>query len=245
MNVRFSWRSNWVLTLFLLTSACTQSRIDRIAQVTPISPSSPGSQSMLCPSGSSDRSCQTFEADLNGDGELDTARLSSANSSQDWSLTVKLGGKSSVFTLPIDPALDPRFIGAVDADGLAGEELFVELDHGATTVMAGIFSMSSGRLLRVQKDGLPLVIRLGGSVRHGNGAECLPAVGPDQRPGMALLGVSTDDEGMVAEWIQENHVWVDGSLELVDKSSGTFDATDESRLQRFYRIRCGSLDVSV
>lgn len=237
----------------LLLAGCTQPPAEDAARPSPTnsasalpSPSlspSPAADVSPCSSVTDDRPCLSMEADLDGDGKPDVATLAQDGSTEKSSITVQPGNGSGSVTQVIDPALEPQILGAVDADGQAGAELFVEIDHGASTVMAAIFAMAAGRITRVEKGRAPLVLSLSGSVRHGNGAECR-RLGSSRSPGLALLSVAVDADGKVAEWGEEDYLWNKKSLKLFAKNSGKFDASDESRLSPFYRLRCGTLDLS-
>jgi hypothetical protein len=63
------------------------------------------------------------------------------------------------FDLELIPAptgekpLEPRPLGAADADGDGRQETFVVVDHGASTEFFGIFAFTSDRLIRVEEAG--------------------------------------------------------------------------------------------
>jgi len=187
-------------------------------------------------------------ADLAGDGRPDrisvTAGAKDKYGRKAWTLAVSFasGETSSLALGSYSDYVIPRALGAADADGETGEELFVLVDQGASTQFASIVSVVGHHLVQATIGLFVLRLAYGGSVGHEDGARCLSNV--DGRPGLAVYTVSspTSGAGGRAHWEERDYAWSGKSLEEVTTKSGTFSRVGAAP-KRFTRIECGSLVI--
>ena len=159
-----------------------------------------------------------------------------------WTLAVSFasGETSSLALGSYSDYVIPRALGAADADGETGEELFVLVDQGASTQFASIVSVVGHRLVQATIGLFVLRLAYGGSVGHQDGARCLSNV--DGRPGLAVYTVSSGSSGAGgrAHWEERDYAWSGKRLELDKTTSGSFSSVSAAP-KRFTRIECGSL----
>lgn len=186
-------------------------------------------------------------ADLDGDGVRDAfllfAALGGGGRPLAWrakAVTASAGAvQESAVETPSAEAIYPWLAMAADADGDGRDEVFVGVDHGASTEFLELFAVVGTGIVRVEESGGGAMrIALGGSATHGNGVECRDADG-DGRPELLLLGAVTSDARRY-DWQEQVYRWNGKTVARAETRRGTFEATDAShpRVQRYWQLSC-------
>lgn len=141
----------------------------------------------------------------------------------------------------------PHIVGATDADGVAGEELFVKVENGASTEVLALFTVDDGELAEVRTAaGEEFRFPVFGSVQHGDEASCRDADGDGELELVLLSTQRTDPTGTEWEWEERTYEWRDKAVELVDTRRGTVEGEDERpppRLDGYWDLDCGDIEA--
>ena len=145
-----------------------------------------------------------FDGDRRPDVVFSYGALGSDGRATSWFLRTVLAS-GGVSTLKLDAPAQLEVLGAADADGDGRDEVFVQLDHGASTSFVAIYAAGEGRLVPVTEDGkAPLRFGLNGSVTHGDGGAC--TTGPDGRRRLVIRSVERTNEGAYG-WVEKTYTW--------------------------------------
>lgn len=133
-----------------------------------------------------------------------------------------------------------QVLGLADANGDSRDEVFLTLEGGASVRFGAIVALQGTRLIRVRSGSRPFLFGLSGSVRRGNGIECLSEKGTHK---LILRSAYTDDEGETFSTTENEYRW-SGTTSLVYRTrrSGSIAGDDDTR-ERFWQLRCGKLTV--
>jgi hypothetical protein len=207
------------------------------------------------PSGSG---CVTsVRADLDGDGRGDRfvvyARLANGRPVSWWAgaLLGDAGRPTKPVRLPSGPSVGgnasiyPRVAGAAEANGVPGDEVFVELSadiyHGAARPIDTIYGENDGRVLRAVSDGKPFIFSTSGVSRFGDGARCETVGGQHV---LTLTHVSIEPHG----WLWSEHTYRWKGLELLPDGRRKGRLPDvlisDPLVYRNYQLICGGLKMS-
>jgi hypothetical protein len=136
----------------------------------------------------------------------------------------------------------PRILGAADADGDGSDEVFVKVVthhyHSGATHEIAMFGVRERDIFRVQMDGTPSLLQVGGVSTFGEGAECRD-VDLDGDPEFVLLRID-DVFGDVQRFSERVYEWRDHALHFSSRSEGRMAKTGYSDplLYRYYSLRC-------
>lgn len=119
-----------------------------------------------------------------------------------------------------------------DVVATRGELSFAVVDTGASVDVIAVFVEAECGLARVDLDGAPTALPVGGSVTHAEGLAC------DDDGGLAVLSATSDD-GVSFEATKVTYQVEGGELVEVDRETSTIDATvDPGALDPYYRLDC-------
>jgi hypothetical protein len=173
--------------------------------------------------------------DIDGDGRVDTARLTYLGGSgpNNWKLVVEmtsLGRQTIPFMgSPAGTTASPAIVGSVDADEDGYAEIFVKVDAGASTAFWTIFRLTDGHLLQVTTNGQPLRLAIGGTVTHTAGFECSGAQ-------FVTIGESvTPPDYKTWNYERDTYTWNGAVLVLASKQTGQAASAIDST------VKCGDL----
>lgn len=191
------------------------------------------------------------EADLDGDGTLETvaviAALKPDGYPRHWHLDVFSGPDRSSLragvSFPRNEHSYPKLIGAADLDGDGADEIFVKvLDHlfhsGGSQVVEAFHLPDRGTLepVRVRGEG-PLTFTVGGLTRFGEGAVC-------EAPMFTLVRIDAVDLHYTRwEVSRRTYRFEHGKLVRSGGSHEILRTSDfnDPAVDPFYRLRCGAL----
>lgn len=156
----------------------------------------------------------TVQADLNGDGVLDTVTArQAADNPDEQTLVAKVGNRNYVGRAPMDAyfGMEPLRVGDVNADGK--DEIFVTEVIGANTTHMSVWAMNNGwRPLR-NADGADLRLYEGGGVSAVDGYGCEFANGRFEL--FRVAGYLTDWDNYIYEGQKTNYVVQNGVVTQV------------------------------
>jgi hypothetical protein len=207
------------------------------------------------PSGSG---CVTsVRADLDGDGRADRfvvyARLADGRPVSWWAETLRgdAGRPTKPVRLPTGPSVGgnagiyPRVAGAAQANGVPGQEVFVQLSadlyHGAARPIDAIYDVRGSQVRPFTSAGRLFTFFTSGISRFGDGARCETAGG---RHVLVLTHVEILPHGWL--WSENPYRW--NGLELAPEEGRQGRLPDipisDPLVYRNYQLICGGLKMS-
>ncbi|WP_243789554.1 VCBS repeat-containing protein [Saccharopolyspora gloriosae] len=142
-------------------------------------------------------SSQQSTLDLDGNGTLDSARLSAVGDGSQQVIQFTVDGRTTEATLTGDAYAGTRPMRVLDVNNDGRQELLVTESVGANTEWFGIWDLGADGAPRelTTQDGAPLKINEGGGVAARLGYECGPA-GSD---GRVLITLAASNESQAPE----------------------------------------------
>lgn len=197
------------------------------------------------------------DADLDGDGAEDRVVLYARRPTPDprerdfVEVTLRgslsAGGAVETGLRRVHDVRSVGILGGTDADGAAGEELFVNVENGASTEVMALFTLDDDELVEVETvAGEEFRFPVFGSVQHGDGAVCRDDDGDGELELVLLSARRTDPTGTEWEWEERTYEWRGKAVELVDTRRGTVEGEDEHRpprLDGYWDLDCGDIEA--
>lgn len=237
----------------LLLAACPSAEPDDPPRIQPYAPDGRACRFADDPALPYGAGCASrIRADLDGDGRPDrfvVYAVAPRTGVTSWSAR-GLIGDAATNDEPVSCCEFParaRPVGAADADGDGGDEVFVQIHRGAAAVTLEIFTYRNARLTRVRwadvpalrgaSGGRPFHVIAAGSRAGGGGASCERAADGTERFVVTGVGVLPNRR---FTWRENRYRWRGASLAPAGTRQGTM-REDDPRLGAFYQVRCGGL----
>ena len=193
---------------------------------------------------------ETTKVDLDGNGWPDVfvifARTAPA-SGDPWLARIVLTGGPTYeigFTADVDEARS-MIRGHVDVDRDGRDDVLVELGHGASTEIVGVFGLGkTGLVQAAYQDGTKARLLFAGSVRHGAAVECRSQSG---RAELVMRGISNYTADDQWDWSESVYTWSSKVLVLSSQRKGVikvphpFDPPPNE--DAFWSFRCFGVDL--
>ncbi|OLC19235.1 MAG: hypothetical protein AUH33_06020 [Chloroflexi bacterium 13_1_40CM_68_21] len=193
---------------------------------------------------------ETTKVDLDGNGWPDVfvifARTAPA-SGDPWLARIVLTGGPTYeigFTADVDEARS-MIRGHVDVDRDGRDDVLVELGHGASTEIVGVFGLGKNGLVQAAyQDGTKARLLFAGSVRHGAAVECRSQSG---RAELVMRGISNYTADDQWDWSESVYTWSSKVLVLSSQRKGVikvphpFDPPPNE--DAFWSFRCFGVDL--
>ena len=187
--------------------------------------------------------------DADGDGSTDTltvyARMGEDLRPRSWHMRLTTSEATSDQELDAGTKFSyPRAVGSADVNGDGRWEWFVKtLDlagHGTAWKQLNLFVYQGSKLAIVTSEGDPLALRIGGITRMGEGVAC-----PNHR--LALLRAEARNIRNT-RWDTSARIFTlrGTKARFVERIPGALTLADynDPALDRYYQVRCDSLNVS-
>ncbi|HEV8469279.1 MAG TPA: hypothetical protein VGR46_06690 [Candidatus Limnocylindria bacterium] len=193
---------------------------------------------------------ETTKVDLDGNGWPDVfvifARTAPA-SGDAWLARIALNGGPTYeigFAADVDDARS-MIRGLVDVDRDGRDDVLVELGHGASTEIVGVFGLGKNGLAQAAyQDGTKARLLFAGSVRHGAAVECRSQSG---RAELVMRGISNYTADDQWDWNESVYTWSSKVLVLTSQRKGVikvahpFDPPPNE--DAFWSFRCFGVDL--
>jgi hypothetical protein len=165
---------------------------------------------------------------------------------QVWTAEVHLssGGRyHTTIVAPFRPSFPLTLLGGADINADGRSELFVTLDHGASTATWLVLVWNGQDLVPAWRDRSLAYLFVNGSVTHGNGFVCRSTA--DGPPVLTTLGIGNlqSADGTRYTWTEEDLVLEGKVFRLLDSRSGTATRAEveAGTYARFWGARCGPI----